>query len=100
MSSFETQRRLTVVNGCANVVDFTGGREALSPSAFPSPCPCAAAWAAEQHGAVAAQPLGYRSQGQPSCRAAPEVCLPALPVPASSRGSCRDSACRGILELH
>lgn len=30
MSSFETQRRLTVVNACANVVDFAGGREALT----------------------------------------------------------------------
>lgn len=36
MSSFETQRRLTVVNACANVVDFTGGREALTARA-PSP---------------------------------------------------------------
>lgn len=36
MSSFETQRRLTVVNACANVVDFTGGREVLTARA-PSP---------------------------------------------------------------
>lgn len=36
MSSFETQRRLTVVNACTNVVDFTGGREALAARA-PSP---------------------------------------------------------------
>lgn len=36
MSSFETQRRLTAVNACANVVDFTGGREALTAQA-PSP---------------------------------------------------------------
>lgn len=36
MSSFETQRRLAVVNACANVVDFTGGWEALTARA-PSP---------------------------------------------------------------
>lgn len=37
MSSFETLRRLTVVNACANVVDFTGGQEALAGQAPFSP---------------------------------------------------------------
>lgn len=37
MSSFETQHRLTVVNACANVVDFTGGQEALTARALSLP---------------------------------------------------------------
>lgn len=36
MSSFETWRRLTAVNACANVLDFTGGWEALTARA-PAP---------------------------------------------------------------
>lgn len=49
---------------------------------------------------MAAQLLGCYSQGQPSCHVAPEVCLPGLPMPASSKGICRDSACRAVWELH
>lgn len=50
MSSFETQRRLTVVNACANAAAFTGGWE--EPTAQ-IPSPLLAIWAAKQHRTMA-----------------------------------------------
>jgi len=63
MSSFETQRRLTVVNACANVVDFAGGREALTARA-PSP-PCALVQPPGLPSSVGPWPPGSTSRAAP-----------------------------------
>lgn len=88
MSSFETQRRLTVVNACANVIDFTGGQEALAARApFP---PHALVQLTELLSSAGPRLPSSLAAAARASQAAPEPCMPGLPLPAHSTGSCRD----------
>lgn len=62
MSSFETWHRLTAVNACANVLDFTGGWEALTARA-----PSSRRALVQQPGPQSSTGLWPRSPWWPSC---------------------------------
>ena len=101
MSSFETQRRLTVVNGCANVVDFTGGREALT-ARVPSPphAPVQPPGLLSSTGPWPPSPLATAARASRAAVLPQRSACPGCPCLPAAEAAAGDSACRGILELH
>lgn len=97
MSSFETQHRLTVVNACANVADFAGGREALTAPAPSLPCA-----SVQQPGLLSSTGLWLPSSSVAAARASRAT----TGLPAQAAHGCQQQrqlqglCMQGILELH